>query len=942
MDDDWNSAAKGRATGWASPALFVGLVLTVAAFAVSRDWERRTAEESFRQIAGTYLTAIDFSLINHLTMAETVRDFLGAAQEVSRPLFIQGAERLTRLTKGAQLVQWHAGGSAAALEALPGPAFSYASRETPHKIAAAPAPPGLLGPLLEQAEKSGGLVLSAPFQLPGETGPHLTVGLAGAVRKGGDDGLRGVLVNFFEVRNLIESTLEKLFRTPGGLDIYLFEAASDGSPNLLYVHASRTRTTPFKAVGRDELISGIHAQRDLRVGGRTWSFICVPVSLSLFKPYWGVGPYGVLLAGLLITLAGAWIVRREREYVRQMRDLAEERAVALEVSERDRLGLKLSEKRFRAISQSANDAIISANAAGDVAYWNQGAERIFGFSAQEMMGRSLTVIIPERFHAAHKAGLQRVGETGTGAVLGKTVELFGRRKSGEEFPLELSLSTWAVDGQRAFSAVIRDVTRRKEDEGRILREKERAEQYLSIAGAMIMALDAEGRVTLINRRGQDVMGYDISELVGKNWFDIAPPLDQREEAAWVFERLKEEEGDGFHRMESQVVAKGGERRLIAWRHTVLRDRANRSIGLLSSGEDITHKRELEIKNERIHQSRQAISRLLGATLKPLSQEEVVAEALDVILAVPWIAVKSMGGIFLMDEEKGELVMAAQKGLHDHLLEACARIPLGYCLCGRAAETREVVFADCIDHRHDITFEGIKPHGHYCVPILFQGKVLGVVNLYVPHGHEKDGEEIALLNSIADTLAGVLERKRMEAQLQRLAHHDALTGLPNRAMFLEHLGRFVAAARRDDEALAVMFMDLDRFKAVNDTLGHDVGDKLLVQVAERLEECLREVDTVARLGGDEFTVVLPAIGERENAGAVARKIIDALGKPFAIDGNKCSIGASVGISRFPEDGREPELLLGRADMALYAVKRSGRNNFKFFEASMETVPEEEAG
>lgn len=177
------------------------------------------------------------------------------------------------------------------------------------------------------------------------------------------------------------------------------------------------------------------------------------------------------------------------------------------------------------------------------------------------------------------------------------------------------------------------------------------------------------------------------------------------------------------------------------------------------------------------------------------------------------------------------------------------------------------------------------------------------------------------------------RKQMEIQTWHKAYHDSLTELPNRLLFHDRLEVAVAMAQREKAILAVMFMDLDRFKAVNDTLGHDAGDALLKEVADRLRICLRRSDTVARLGGDEFTILLPKIAQADDAALVARKINEALNVPWVWGDQQVRISGSLGIAIFPRDASEPDELLKNADTAQYQIKAHGKNGFQFFEPQM---------
>jgi diguanylate cyclase (GGDEF)-like protein len=167
------------------------------------------------------------------------------------------------------------------------------------------------------------------------------------------------------------------------------------------------------------------------------------------------------------------------------------------------------------------------------------------------------------------------------------------------------------------------------------------------------------------------------------------------------------------------------------------------------------------------------------------------------------------------------------------------------------------------------------------------------------------------------------------RVEYMAYHDALTGLPNRSMFSRLLSQRIAESSGDDSPFAVAFLDLDRFKQINDTLGHEAGDQLLKEVAIRLKACVREFDTVARLGGDEFVVLLSHTGDGSYATTVAQRILALTAKPFSLIGQEFRVTASIGISTYPKDGRDEQTLTKNADIAMYQAKAEGKNNFQFY-------------
>ncbi len=197
--------------------------------------------------------------------------------------------------------------------------------------------------------------------------------------------------------------------------------------------------------------------------------------------------------------------------------------------------------------------------------------------------------------------------------------------------------------------------------------------------------------------------------------------------------------------------------------------------------------------------------------------------------------------------------------------------------------------------------------------------------------EPTADDLAFVELVGQLMAIAVEQHERTRQLAHQAHHDALTGLPNRLLFEDRLRQALEAARRSRHMAAVLFIDLDRFKQINDTLGHAVGDALLVQLARRFEGCVRATDTLARRGGDEFMLVLPDVTSAQQVTRVARRLHDMLRLPFLIDGNELFVSASIGASLYPSDGEDSDSLQRSADAAMYRAKSTLRNSFQFFDA-----------
>jgi diguanylate cyclase (GGDEF)-like protein len=229
-----------------------------------------------------------------------------------------------------------------------------------------------------------------------------------------------------------------------------------------------------------------------------------------------------------------------------------------------------------------------------------------------------------------------------------------------------------------------------------------------------------------------------------------------------------------------------------------------------------------------------------------------------------------------------------------------------------------------------------------VPLTRHGQSVGVILFFLSQSSAMDKEVIALLTRIGKNLSFALEnfdradeKNRADQRIQFLATHDDLTRLPNRVMFNQLFERSIKLARRDGNKCAVLFIDLDRFKVINDSLGHSAGDTLLIEVAKRLRSCVRESDVVARLGGDEFVVMLDQISDRDEVAGVARKILAALLLPIILAGHECRTTGSVGIAMFPENGSDSLTLTKNADIAMYLAKEEGKNDFRFFSSEIKS-------
>ncbi|WP_186297648.1 sensor domain-containing protein [Sedimenticola selenatireducens] len=378
------------------------------------------------------------------------------------------------------------------------------------------------------------------------------------------------------------------------------------------------------------------------------------------------------------------------------------------------------------------------------------------------------------------------------------------------------------------------------------------------------------------------------------------------------------------------------------------DSSENLIGYLLTGQDVTSRNIQQERATRKAAEEQCLGKLLRLSLNESSVDVFLQQSLEAILqSIPWLNLLPKGVIFLAEknDQKDMLKMVASYQLNNTIKQVCKQVDFGYCVCGRAAAHKEVLFiADSHDDRHDVQYPGMEPHGHYSVPIILNETILGILTLYLPPGHTKMESDKSFLMRVANVLSIGVSKRKAEKALEYQAQYDALTKLPNRSQLMRQLDQALAKATRHDHYGAVMFIDLDHFKNINDSLGHNVGDEILQEVSVRLINILRKEDVVARLGGDEFVVLLTEVGScpkevARQAQLVAEKIRDSLSENYLINGYSLNITPSIGVALFPDNNENSHQVLQQADTAMYRAKSDGRNCIRFFLPVMQMIANE---
>ncbi|MBF0194257.1 MAG: diguanylate cyclase [Magnetococcales bacterium] len=614
-----------------------------------------------------------------------------------------------------------------------------------------------------------------------------------------------------------------------------------------------------------------------------------------------------------------------------------------------------SHNACRTFFRFAMEPVIVIDKQGLVVNLNDSAEQLFEYTQQNVVGKQLAdLIIPEETRQDFQKHFNVFVSQDFVGKKGKRDELKTIKSTGEYMDSEVITSQIDIDGTIYIAVCIQDITerkqiintmsqaldtlektnkqlqteinQRKQMEGVLLQQEQLYRSIVeSTAEGFWMFSPHSLEILETNDALCKMFGLTREDIIGKTPLDF---IDQQEipKVKGLVPQITTSNHRNF-----DTVFKTKKKGLVSAlvNCTTINNSEGEPNGVFAFLTDITERKLIEEKAHRAHVFRIAISALLETGLEPLTLSQQLQVGLDIIMTVPKLSTQYQGAIFLWDESIKKLTMMAQYGMPNSLASACSHINSGHCLCGKAFERSEAIFVERGKLSNTETLSCSVETSHFCIPILSRERTLGVLLLSVKENYSDDQDESAFLSTIGVTLASLIERRKADEEIQNLVMNDALTKLPNRRTFEERLNQALINAKREKLQLAVMFLDLDGFKYINDTYGHKVGDIILFEAAQRIKKCLREVDTVARIGGDEFTTILHSISNNEDAGIVADKIINSISKPFHIDKHICNLGVSIGISIFPEHGNDLDTLLKKADMAMYEVKKTGRGMYMYF-------------
>lgn len=582
-----------------------------------------------------------------------------------------------------------------------------------------------------------------------------------------------------------------------------------------------------------------------------------------------------------------------------------------------------SEKFKSAILTAALDCIISINHEGEIISFNQAAERTFGHRSKDILGKKLADVIgPPEWREKHQQGMARFLQNGEGTVLNRRLELTAMHADGSIFPIELAIVPIRIHGKPIFTAFMRDISERKQSHEILKESAMRYRQLVELSPEAIF-VHRQDKLVLLNQAAVYMLGAQTpSELIGKDMRDFIHPNHRAacgehirqarhgasatpfQEQVWV--RL---DGSKIHTevAATMLVYDGKPAVQTVVRDITVRKRAeelqlgqNRILNMVATGVEL-----VEILNA------------IALFIESQSEQGLCS----LLLLDPDGAILSNGvSPSLPDTFRREI---------DGLLVAPASGSCGTAIF-RAESVivtdiaNDPVWATC---RHLALRHGLKACSSW--PIFGKNrKILGTVALYFREAMAPTAMDLQLF-SICANLAGIaIESRASEERIRYLAHYDGLTSLPNRFLFKEFLDLALRNAQRHGKQFAVFFLDLDKFKDINDTLGHEVGDQVLRETAIRLRGCLRQTDKIARMGGDEFYILIEDLEDGRYAAEVAQKLIEEAARPLLIGHHTCQLSVSIGIGIYPEDGCNGQALLKNADNAMYRAKNLGKNGYQF--------------
>ncbi|ARU31275.1 hypothetical protein CAP31_05985 [Sulfuriferula sp. AH1] len=625
--------------------------------------------------------------------------------------------------------------------------------------------------------------------------------------------------------------------------------------------------------------------------------------------------------------------------------LANGRSRALILAEQMTRELKESETRFRAMADSAPVFIWLSDSDKHCSWCNKGWLDFTGRSLEEEIGKGWLASL----HPDDAARCIRIYTTAFDQRQPFQLECRLKRHDGE-FRWTLGSAVPRYDDQSRFMGYIGsfiDITERKLAEDTLQKSYLEIEDLYNNAPCGYHSLDADGLIVRMNNTELAWLGYTRDAVVGKMNFQNLLTPDSLRTFQQNYPDFKAH--DEVKNLDYEFIRKDGTLIPVLLSATAVRDSNGVFVMSRSIVFDVTERKEAEKIQNRLNRALRLLSDCNMALVHAEEEHKLLADICQLIVQTGGYMMVWVG--YAEQDEAKTVRPVAQFGYEHGYLEQMnvtwadaerGRGPTGTAIRTGATEVNQDYLSNprMLPWRDAAIQRGY--HSSIALPMPGKKHILGALAIYSQDTDAFSPEEVKLLEELASDLAFGIETLRMRAEgeaaeekLVFLAQHDSLTHLPNYLLLRDRFDQAVVLAQRDGNKVAMLFLDLDNFKHINDSLGHNFGDQVLLQVVERLKSCIRDTDTISRQGGDEFVILLSDVHDVNAAGDVAQKIIEAFTDAFVIEGYTISTSFSVGISLFPDDGIEFETLFKRADTALYQAKDSGRNAYRFYAQKMNT-------
>ena len=575
--------------------------------------------------------------------------------------------------------------------------------------------------------------------------------------------------------------------------------------------------------------------------------------------------------------------------------------------------------------EQAVDSVVVIDTKNCVVLFNRAAEELWGFDREEVIGQNVNMLVPETIREKHDGYVDSNRRTGVNKIVGTTRDVPIHRKDGSQRWGAMSISRVESEGQVLFTAFVKDVTVQ-------YKERKRTKLLSLVADQTdnaIVITDDSWKIVYVNRGFETVFGYSFSEVEGLRPSALLAPHLPESSFGDVHKRLC----SGLSlRVDELTQVKSGER---IWCNIAISP-------ILSGSGELTNTVTVlaDITSSKVHEVLQFC--ILDAMVREMPLEAVMEL---VCKEVERLAPEVKAAVIQVDEDGCMHPLSAPslfegygKLIEGMLVSDCIGSSSTAAFFGEAVVARDIeTDSNWVVIRDYFLPLGIKS----CWSTLIKsakGTSIGVLAFYYEEKRMPSSLHQQMVDVITPLCALAMEREVNQENIRQLAFYDSLTELPNRSLLHAKADHALIEARRTKTTMAVLFIDLDRFKQVNDSLGHPAGDELLKVVAERLNSNRRPSDIVGRLSGDEFVVVLPNCSG-EHVTEIVEEIKFSISKPFHIAGSVISPSASIGISIYPQDGHDMGTLIHRADMAMYQAKGVGRGRFSFFSNELNLLAQE---